>query len=379
MRNQLLDCQISEICRRYQAGESASSLARAFSVNHETICNRLTWSGIKLRSHKESAALTGNLSQHQIAEMASLYRSGSTTPQLASRYKIKPQSISYHLKKQGVELRERPEARRKHTLNEAAFDSLNEEGAYWIGFLMADGCVHKRNGASPRISIALARCDIEHLEAFKMFLGASNPIHIDGNCACFSVSSNKLSNSIARYGITPRKSLTAKVIDLEQSKDFWRGVIDGDGSLSDIQRYSDLKTKHRTQLSLLGSQALMEQFSLFVQSIANFKPKTFQLGNIFTVVIRGATAAQVVTALYADCSIALPRKLKRAKRIIEDSKNIAQRKCLRCGHVWFPNANNQAPKTCSKCRSQCWNISKPQKHLPIHNEAKSFFNPTLPQ
>lgn len=353
--------QITEIIKRYEAGESPTSLSKAFNVNHTTIRSRLTQAGVRLRTFQESLEFTRKLSTDQITEMLSLYKSGSSPLQLATRYSISRECVRYHLKNEGAALRTRAEARRKHTLNESVFDFITEESAYWIGFLMADGCVYETKKGSPRISLVLAKWDIIHLEAFRSFLGTTCPIHnnsTNGNAFSLAVSSNKLAKSLAGYGITPRKSLAAKVIGLEYDKHFWRGVVDGDGSISDIKKYSNLKDKKRIRLTLLGSKSLMEQFALFTESITSFKPKPWQRGNIFVVNIRGKNAARMINILYGNCSIALPRKLERAKRIIVDLGRFLECKCQRCGHDWFPSTNNPDPRTCSNCRSTLWKIQR---------------------
>ncbi|HYX71707.1 MAG TPA: helix-turn-helix transcriptional regulator [Nitrososphaera sp.] len=258
-----------------------------------------------------------NLSEHQIAEIVSRYKSGDTTRQLATLYSRTHQTINHHLKKQGVILRSRSEARRKHRLNESAFDSINEEGAYWIGFLMADGNVYEVKKGSPRIKLELARCDLAHIERFKRFLGASHPIHFYkserrkpfSDNASLAVSSVKLAESLARYGVTPRKSFTARVIGLEYNRDFWRGMIDGDGYIA---------ANGRKRFELIGSKASMEQFATFVEVNTNgFKPEVKPYLNIFKVELWGKNAVQTLNVLYKDCTIALPRKLERAKGVIE--------------------------------------------------------------
>ena len=59
----------------------------------------------------------------------------------------------------------------------------------------------------------------------------SKKIRIKGKtCNQFTIrfTSKRLAGKLIAFGVTHRKSLTAKVIGLEDDKHFWRGVLDGD-------------------------------------------------------------------------------------------------------------------------------------------------------
>ncbi len=306
--------QVAEVVRRYVSGESASSLSKAFGVNHETICNRLKWSGVQLRTRQESMRLLGKFSANEVAEIATLYGSGFTSLQLAARFKCSHTTILYLLNNLNITRRSKSEGRRKHRLNESAFDSINEESAYWIGFLMADGCVHEVKRGSPRIQLSLSQRDAAHLERFKRFIGSSHPITVSDRrgkrYSSFAASSTRIAESLARYGVTPRKSQTAKVADLEHDRHFWRGVFDGDGWVA--------RNAERRAV-LVGSKFLMEQFASFVA--ANMTDRSIAVKvkeqNLYIVRLSGKRAVRILRLLYSGCYVALPRKLENAERIIQ--------------------------------------------------------------
>lgn len=216
--------------------------------------------------------------------------------------------------------------RRRHQkrfLDETVFDDAanREDAAYWIGFLMADGCISsaRKRDNQAEVILALHRRDREHIDAFKRFLGASNKIgdginNIGIEWSRISVFSNLLVSALQKHGVTPRKSKTAKCIGLETNRHFWRGVIDGDGCICfQKQRRGD----PFPIIEVCGSRCLMDQYQAFCRQIAPdaialVRPKS----SIWKVCISGLNALLIIRELYKDCQTALPRKLLLAKKAL---------------------------------------------------------------
>ena len=220
---------------------------------------------------------------------------------------------------------------RTHSLNEAVFDNAaeSEEAAYWVGFLMADGCVrHPRRDKV--ICLVLKWSDRGHIERLRAFLGSTHPI-IPRNAgprgygsgkgnpnagagAYFSVNSHRLADALAKYGVLPRKSLTAKVSGLEENRHFWRGVIDGDGGVYESARASG---RIRPSVYLCGSLELLWQFADFVQkSVGGSLPGVTGLGTIWQCSVQDRRAVAFIHQVYGDCEVALPRKWEVANRLM---------------------------------------------------------------
>ena len=121
--------------------------------------------------------------------------------------------------------------KRQYKLNEDYFGKIcTEEKAYWLGFILADGCVQSNyNG----ISIELQKKDKEHLKKFLRSLKANYPLVKTGCGFSVAIFSKKMKQDLIKLGVTPRKAQTTKPIRVRKNlqRYFWRGVFDGDGSI----------------------------------------------------------------------------------------------------------------------------------------------------
>lgn len=165
---------------------------------------------------------------------------------------------------------------RKLKLNTEYFKSIDsEDKAYWLGFLMADGCVCKtnKNGSYDRIAIPLKSSDVDHLNKFKICIEYEGDIRTKTaihktkgftyTTSQLRISSKPMCDDLAKYGIVPNK--TGKEILPELNpiliRHFIRGFFDGDGSV--------MKKKSRnTGRVSLGSSSLsiLESINEFLES-----------------------------------------------------------------------------------------------------------------
>jgi hypothetical protein len=306
------------LCRMYEdEGLSMLEVARRLEVCPATVKRWLAWDGIAERQFHVPDGLR--------PEIAARYQAGEGLVALGKAYGFSPTSIAKACESIGIT--RRPAKLAPFPVREDAFDTVTEESAYWIGFLMADGCVSRSRWGVGKISLTLKADDAGHVERFRGFLGARNKISYSEHRAGFGekksyrsahlvVTSNRLAEVLTGYGVTPRKSLTARVIGLEMNRDYWRGVVDGDGCISFIN--SRRKSRPYPQVGLIGSGDTVEQFLAFVRTVCpRCKAAPHHRGNTYSVALSDYQAYRVVEALYSGCSIALPRKEVIALQVLD--------------------------------------------------------------
>ncbi len=150
--------------------------------------------------------------------------------------------------------------------NDNLFESIdNEETAYWLGFLDADGCVHNGSNYDYKIELSLKEEDINHLIKFKQFVGKDNKIakRIKTKAVRYSFRNKKVWQDLINLGCIPNKSLILQFPTQEQVSDeflhpFLRGYFDGDGSFWYENKFG---------MNLLSSKdflnGLKERYTLF--------------------------------------------------------------------------------------------------------------------
>ena len=206
---------------------------------------------------------------------------------------------------------------RKYKFNESSFEELNSDSAYWLGVLFADGYINWNTFSSPQTVLSLK--DFDHLVKFKDFLESDftilkqihrSRVKLDGLHPVtyrININSSKIANDIKKYGF----ELELPTEELRFNRDFWRGVIDGDGS---IYFSTDRNKYERINLSLVGSKNLLNCFSLFVQKhYPNTKAKVCKHKSIFDVKLASKAARVIINVLYGgNPKFFLTRKMKRA-------------------------------------------------------------------
>jgi hypothetical protein len=192
------------------------------------------------------------------------------------------------------------------------FAERTSQSLYWLGFLMADGCVTSRE-----LIVVLHRRDEDHLRVLLKALGCSDRPLASANSGAGSrlaIGSVALARQLASLGIVPHRarSQTGVLSWMASSADFWRGVVDGDGSIKFHPRWQT------PSLEVVGAPGLMRQLARFLEAaISDGRPvnvfRHSQSTRVRLVKVGGRRAQVALRALYPPGVVALERKRERAR------------------------------------------------------------------
>ena len=89
---------------------------------------------------------------------------------------------------------------RVYDFNDNYFEIIDsEEKAYWLGFLLADGCVSTTHGN--RVILQISSKDEEHLKKFKASVCCKKPINFDKRgFVGITLCSSKMIKDLGRFG-----------------------------------------------------------------------------------------------------------------------------------------------------------------------------------
>jgi len=228
------------------------------------------------------------------------------------------------IKGSNVDMRDRGSYCRRHMVNEDifSFPPKTEEQFYWLGFLMADGIVQKT-----WVSIKLQERDNNHLIKFRDFIGSdqiifrqltkdkNNKSHKTFPCVKIQINSAKIVRDLEKYNIIPNKVHKCEIIpELKNNRHFWRGMVDGDGSLF-------LTKTGNWVLSLTGSLDTITNFREFIFQFTNSYPKINKVDLTYFISYGGNVLVGALSSLlYKNSNIYLDRKKENAL-LLEENNN----------------------------------------------------------
>lgn len=228
---------------------------------------------------------------------------GKSLTKIAKEYSVDRGCLSNNLKSLGYTIKN---TQNQPRMREDAFSKIDsEEGAYWLGFLYADGCVMDDN----RIELSLQERDYEHLVKFCSFIGMpTSAIKYRKSTKSYRVSfrNKKMKEDLISLGCIPRKTFVLTYPSEEQvphsyTRDFCRGYIDGDGYIGTKKGVKG----NIPRLSILGTKPFLESL---VSEMGFKKLSIRKKEGVFVVEWSAKYVEDYLKALYQDSPIYLSRK-----------------------------------------------------------------------
>lgn len=177
------------------------------------------------------------------SEICNLYKSGNSLSDIAKKLSIS-KSMAYRcLKKNNIDTKKNSSHYIKklydYEIDDSFFEKIDtEEKAYILGFLYADGNLHKKNY---HIKLKLQERDKYILEAMNIALKSNKPLYFHKkikkehqNQFSIVISNKKMYNDVIKIGLYPDKTYDLrfkKVFDDKLYSHFLRGYFDGDGCI----------------------------------------------------------------------------------------------------------------------------------------------------
>ncbi len=248
------------------------------------------------------------LTSEQTKEIIEKYLNGESVLALSKEYQCGTSTIQSRL--DGNNIPKISQAKRNNPdLIENYFETIdNKYKAYWIGWLLTDGCIYNEN-----ISISLQQRDKHILDLFQTDLGLYNHvIPFQQKYYQFNLGSKIMCQDLAQYGIVPNKTLTLKFptnIPEQYETHLLRGMFEGDGGLTIgmatrfYKHRNKSYTKPYRELSFTGTYDMCEGFQNTLLKYVDMSPKNITHNHaIYRIRWHSAEEiSKIYNVLYQDC------------------------------------------------------------------------------
>lgn len=290
----------------YKKGLSPYEIEKKMGCHHQSVYNWLRENSIQCRTSYDDDTKD---------KAVNMYQEGISCIEISEELGPNFATIMNWVHKSDVDVRSPSEAQRiNYECNDDFFDEIGPLQSYWIGMLAADG-----HATSSGNSIMLSLVDGEHIEKFKEDLNLSHKIgEFINDCGNkgyrISFSSPKIHNRLSDFGIVPNKTHSfVPVIDgipEECLRDYWRGLVDGDGSVY-ISKHPVVK--------LHGTEDTCDEFLKYLktQGIETTAQTTLDKNKTYKVAVNSSLAYEAAELLYGDSVRSLERKYEAYKEIVE--------------------------------------------------------------
>lgn len=263
-RKPLTQSQKFEICTYFNEGLTIQEISNKIGIS---------WNGVKkvLIEYNLYEVTRPDITEDQIKQINDLYDSGLSSREVADKLEISKWSVL----KYAEEIRE-PSTHRLYNADFSYFDNIdNQDKAYWLGVLFADGYNNEDRG---QVKLGQAVKDKQLVYWFKHALRAENPVSIvtfnnkRTDFYTLGINNQHFSQSLAKHGCIQNKTLNLQFPDIDESlySHFIRGYFDGDGSVWNSGGYHISFTGTKQFLTRV-QEILMKECNLNKTKLSSYK------------------------------------------------------------------------------------------------------------
>lgn len=209
---------------------------------------------------------------------------------------------------------------KKHTVNESFFNEWNEDSAYILGYIFADGNVAwNPSKGYQSLTITASEKDRIHLVRIRKLLLSTKPLLYAEKTKSnrLIVNNKKICLRLMELGVIPRKSLIVKFPDIptDYLRHFIRGIIDGDGNVRYVER------KRSPYFEITVSSGSPEFLKKMVEKIRENLGVVSRIrkisNNTFIVQYSCSRGKGLADWIYKDAHLFLQRKYQQYKIFLE--------------------------------------------------------------
>jgi DNA-binding transcriptional regulator WhiA len=301
---------LDKIVKNYLNGMTIEQSVKGFNITH-SVCQQ------ELKKRNIPARKSGTYqspSKENKDIMIQNYINGMTSHEAGSSIGVSFTTCLKELKRRSIPAKSE-NFYRQLPINEDYFETIDtEEKAYWLGFITADGSLYEKKH---QLHFTLKLSDKHHLEKFLHNIECPKRIQEyhtnNGHWVCkVTIQNKKIYSDLKKYGLHQKKSFTVKPYSfnsIEFDRAYWRGIIDGDGSILRVKAKT-AKNGHHYQIGLVGNEFIIEGFRAFlynnelpINTIISKNGRIFQTRFSSKEVVKDIT-----NLLYKNASIYLDRK-----------------------------------------------------------------------
>lgn len=308
-KQKVSDDMINDFISLYNDGKTTYDIAQIYDIGATTVGRYLKNNGINLNIPKTELFKD---------KVILLYKNGYSQDKIGEKLKISRKTIRDILRNNNIHIRDNSEYR-IYELNEDYFENVNNQNkAYVLGFLYADGNVSKEKY---NIQLSLQEGDKHILEAISKDMETNTPLVYRKSACCntwqdqyaLSLHSRKMHMDLCKLGVVPNKThgiTYPYFLSEDLHRHFIRGVLDGDGC---IHPPSGKNGKIKS-VDICGTYNFCKQLKEIIETRLDIHCSVIKVNNnpkqttYRTTVSGGIQVSKFLDWIYCDANLYLYRK-----------------------------------------------------------------------